>query len=79
MTVVATPNSASAPKMAQAATVMAGGPPPSGGLSREASARWFDGTDVKGQGRLGGGWQGHRGAPIYSGEIGGGVRYKDSR
>jgi hypothetical protein len=38
--------------MTAVATVMAGGPPPSGGLSREALTWWFDGTSVKGQGRL---------------------------
>jgi hypothetical protein len=55
------------------------GPPPSSGLSREASTRWFNGTVVKGQGWLSGGRQGHRGAPICSGERVGGVRCKDSR
>jgi hypothetical protein len=49
------------------------GSPPSSGLSREASTQWFNGTAVKGQGWLGGGRQGHRGAPICSEERGGGV------
>jgi hypothetical protein len=51
-TVVVTFDGTSALEMAWAAAVMAGGPPPSDGLSREASALWFDGAAVKGQGRL---------------------------
>jgi hypothetical protein len=78
MTTLVTFGNASALKMVWAAMVVVGGPLPSGALSWEASAQWFDGAVVKGQGRLDGGWQGHRGAPIYTGERGGCMRCKDS-
>jgi hypothetical protein len=49
---VATSDGTSAPEMAQAMAVMAGGPPRSGGSSREASTRWVIWYSKQGQ-RLG--------------------------
>jgi hypothetical protein len=48
MTTMATFGSASAPEMAQVVAVMVGGPPPSGGSSREASTRWVIGCGKQG-------------------------------